>query len=96
MTDTLRVACVQLTSTTRIDENIRIADGLVREAHGAGAAFVTLPEVVNLCQQRSQQAKRDARPEAEEPALAATVAPNNSSMEVYSPVRARKDWLSQK
>ncbi len=71
MTDMLRVACVQLTSTTRIDENIRITDGLIREAQGAGAAFVTLPEVVNLCQQRSEQAKQDARPEEEEAALAA-------------------------
>ncbi len=71
MTDSLRVACVQLTSTTRIDENTRIAEGLIREAHGAGAAFVALPEVVNLCQMKSDLAKRDAQPEEQEAALAA-------------------------
>lgn len=71
MSDTLRVACVQLTSTTRIDENIGLVDILVREAHAAGAQFITLPEVVNLCQRRSELAVQAAHPEEAEPALAA-------------------------
>lgn len=71
MTDTLRVACVQLTSTTRIDANIELSSALIREAHGAGAQFVTLPEVVNLCQRRGDRAVAAARTEDGEPSLAA-------------------------
>jgi predicted amidohydrolase len=71
MTDTLRVGCVQLTSTTRIDANIELSTALVREAHGAGARFITMPEVVNLCQRRSDEAVAAAHPEDSEPSLAA-------------------------
>ena len=71
MTETLRVACVQLTSTTRIDANVAISSALVREAHAAGARFVTMPEVVNLCQRRGDKAAAAAKFEEGEPALAA-------------------------
>jgi len=71
MTDTLRVGCVQLTSTTRIDANIALSTELIREAHGAGARFITMPEVVNLCQMRGAEAVKTAHPEESEPSLAA-------------------------
>jgi len=71
MTETLRVACVQLTSTTRIDANVELSAALIREAHGLGARFVTMPEVVNLCQRRGGQAVAAAHLEDSEPALAA-------------------------
>jgi predicted amidohydrolase len=71
MSDPLRVACVQLTSTTKIEENIEISSALVREAHGKGARFITMPEVVNLCQRRSEEAKASVQLQENEKALAA-------------------------
>ncbi|MPY73730.1 MAG: carbon-nitrogen hydrolase family protein [Alphaproteobacteria bacterium] len=71
MADKLSVACVQLTSTTKIEENVAISSALVREAHAKGAQLITLPEVVNLCQRRSELAVATARFVEQEPALAA-------------------------
>ena len=71
MPETVNVACVQLTSTTMIAENVEISTALIREAHAKGAKFVTLPEVVNLCQRQSELAVAAAQPEQQEPALAA-------------------------
>jgi predicted amidohydrolase len=71
MTDPLRVACVQLTSTTKIEENIGISSALVREAHGKGANFITMPEVVNLCQRKSELARATVQFQEDEKALAA-------------------------
>jgi len=70
MTD-LRIACVQLTSTTRIADNIAFSETLIREAAERGAQLVGLPEVVNLMQVKRQPALAEAHPEASEPALAA-------------------------
>ena len=42
---------------------------MVRQAHAEGAAFVTLPEVVNLCEKRPGGLESKAHPEATEPAL---------------------------
>ena len=38
------VACLQLNTSGRMDENIETADRLVREAYAAGARFISLPE----------------------------------------------------
>ncbi len=67
----LRAACVQVTSAAEIAPNIKASSELIREAHAQGAEFVTMPEVVNLCETRLGQAAGKARPEASEPALAA-------------------------
>ncbi len=71
MTDTLRAACVQMTSGVEIAGNIRAAEELIRAAHADGARIVGLPEVANLCQKSRSRALEAARYEAEEPALAA-------------------------
>ena len=71
MSDSLSVACVQLTSTTKIKENIEISSALVREAHAKGAQFITMPEVVNLCQRRSELAVATAQFQENEQALTA-------------------------
>lgn len=71
MPEKLNVACVQLSSTTTIAENIDISSALIREAHGKGAQFITMPEVVNLCQRRSELAVAAAQFQEDEPALAA-------------------------
>ena len=71
MTETVKAACVQMNSGVDIAANIRAGDELIREAHGLGAQIVGLPEVANLCQRSRSKSLAAARPEAEEPALAA-------------------------
>ncbi len=71
MSDPLRVACVQLTSTTDVSENIRISTELVREAQAQGAMLVGLPEVVNLVQRSRRKSAEVVNLEGEDPALAA-------------------------
>lgn len=43
-----RAACVQLRSSDDVDENIRIASELIREAKGKGAEFIATPENTTL------------------------------------------------
>ena len=62
---------MQLTSTTDIVRNIEISRGLIREAHGAGARLISLPEVVNLVQRSRRKSLEVVRTEDEEPALKA-------------------------
>ncbi len=69
MSDMLKVACVQLTSTTDIVRNIEISSGLIREAHGAGAQLISLPEVVNLVQRSRRKSAEVVQTEEEETSL---------------------------
>jgi predicted amidohydrolase len=71
MTDILKVACAQLTSTTDIGRNIALSTELIREAHGKGAQLIGLPEVVNLMQRSRRKSAEVIKTEDEEPALAA-------------------------
>ena len=48
MTSAFRLACVQVNAGTEIAANVAAASGLVREAAGDGAEFVSLPECVAL------------------------------------------------
>ncbi|HEY1638398.1 MAG TPA: carbon-nitrogen hydrolase family protein [Rhizomicrobium sp.] len=43
-----RAACVQLCSSDDVDENIRVASDLIREARAAGADFIATPENTTL------------------------------------------------
>ena len=67
----LRAACVQTTSAAEVAPNIAITSEMIRQAHAEGAIFVTLPEVVNLCEMRPGQVDLKAHFEATEPALRA-------------------------
>ena len=67
----LRAACVQTTSAAEVAPNIAITSAMIRQAHAEGAIFVTLPEVVNLCEMRPGQVDLKAHFEATEPALKA-------------------------
>ena len=67
----LRAACVQTTSAAEVAPNIAITSEMIRQAHAEGAIFVTLPEVVNLCEMRPGQVDLKAHFEATEPALKA-------------------------
>ena len=71
MTDTLKVACAQLTSTTDIAKNIEISSELIREAHGQGAQLIGLPEVVNLVQRSRRKSAEVVKTEDEETSLKA-------------------------
>jgi len=67
----LRAACVQTTSAAEIAPNIVATSEMIREAHGDGATFVAMPEVVNMCEMRPGQTDLKAQTEATEPALKA-------------------------
>ena len=70
-TTTFTVACVQTNSARDVAPNIETASELVRAARGAGADLVLLPEIVNMLEPRKQLAREKARPQDEDPALAA-------------------------
>ena len=71
MSERLRVACIQMTSGAEIAPNIECSAQLIRQAHGGGAQFVALPEVVNLCEMRPGRAAQKVHCEGTEPALRA-------------------------
>jgi deaminated glutathione amidase len=52
MTTTLRIAGVQMVSTTRVDENLRDATILIQQAAEGGARLVALPEYFCLMARR--------------------------------------------
>jgi predicted amidohydrolase len=71
MSDTVRAACVQMTSGVEIAGNIEQSTGLIRAAHADGAQIVGMPEVANLCQKSRRRALEAAQYEENEPALKA-------------------------
>lgn len=71
MSDTLRAACVQMTSGVTIEGNIEQSTALIRAAHADGAQIIGMPEVANLCQRRRNLALETAQYEENEPALKA-------------------------
>ena len=69
MTETVRVACVQPSSGQDLDENLRAAGALVREACADGAQFVALPENVALMEHRTALVQASAAPLTSHPAV---------------------------
>ena len=47
MPDVIKAACVQLTSGPDIDENLRAAEGYIREAASQGARLIATPEMTD-------------------------------------------------
>lgn len=47
MEKVIKAACVQMTSGPDIDENIKTAEGFIREAAGQGAGFIATPEMTD-------------------------------------------------
>ncbi|MEN8723255.1 MAG: carbon-nitrogen hydrolase family protein [Alphaproteobacteria bacterium] len=66
---TFRAGLVQLTAGTAVTENIRTASTLIREAAGAGADFISTPEVTSLMQRNSAQALAVTRADSDDLAL---------------------------
>lgn len=71
MRETLTVGLVQMTSTTSIDQNIKISSDLIRQAAAQGSELVALPEVVNLMQRDRSQSSKIAALDSEDASLAA-------------------------
>lgn len=69
MADTLRLACIQLCSGTDVDENVRVTEGFVREAAGAGAQLIATPEMTSLLAGNRAELQEKARPQEEDTAL---------------------------
>lgn len=66
---TFRAACVQLRSSDDVEENIRTASELIREAAGTGAQFVATPENTTLMAPDGGAKLEKSFPEEQDPAL---------------------------
>ncbi len=71
MAGAFRLACVQVNAGNEIAPNVAAAAGLVREAAGQGADFISLPECVALIEPDRAALRRKIADEADPPALAA-------------------------
>lgn len=66
---TFRAACVQLRSSDDVEENIRAASALIREAKGQGANFIATPENTTLMAPDGGAKLDKSFPEDKDPAL---------------------------
>ena len=66
-----KAACIQMTSTTDVWENIAIATNLVMEAVESGAKYVQTPEVTSLMERNTGRLFANILSEEDDPALAA-------------------------
>ena len=62
-------ACVQLRSSTDVDENIETVERLVREAVRAGADYVQTPEMTNIVERNRASLGAAIRSEQDDPAV---------------------------
>jgi len=67
----LTLACVQMRTGTRIDDNLAAAHGLIRSAAEQGAGLIATPEMTPLMDIRPGRVAAQAHDEAGDPALAA-------------------------
>ena len=70
MTNPIRVACVQVTSSSIMEENLTDAGTLIRAAHDAGAILITTPENVSRIVSAYHSPQDYALAESDHPALA--------------------------
>ena len=62
-------ACVQLCSSTDVEENIETVERLVREAVRAGADYVQTPEMTNIVERKRASLGAAIRSEQDDPAV---------------------------
>ena len=62
-------ACIQLRSSTNVEENISTVERLVREAVEAGAAYVQTPEMTNIVERNRASLGAAIRSEQDDPAV---------------------------
>jgi predicted amidohydrolase len=66
---TFLAACIQLCSSTDVEENIATVEGLVREAARLGAEYVQTPEMTNIVERRREALAAAVKTEREDPAV---------------------------
>jgi deaminated glutathione amidase len=66
---TFTAACVQLQSSTNVEENIATVEKLVREAVRAGAEYVQTPEMTNIVERNRASLAAAIRSEQDDPAV---------------------------
>jgi len=71
ITGDFRAALLQTTSTNQMTENIGAVSQMIREAAGAGADFIMMPETVGLMERRSRAVFEKVCEEESDPSLAA-------------------------
>lgn len=71
MAQSVKVACVQLSTGPEPKQNLAAMMPLIHEAHRQGAEFITLPEVLDLIEPRRPTAFAKAEPEEEHAILKA-------------------------
>ena len=64
-----RAACVQLRSSDDVEDNLRVASELIREAHDEGADFIATPENTTLMAPDGGAKLENSFPEDRDPAL---------------------------
>jgi predicted amidohydrolase len=64
-----KAACVQLCSSSDVEENIETVERLVREAAASGADYVQTPEMTNIVERRRASLAAKIRPEDDDPAV---------------------------
>lgn len=69
MSQIFRAACVQMRSGVEPSENVRVAEALIREAHGLGAQFVATPEVTVLFESETDRLFAKVHAEDDDPSL---------------------------
>lgn len=65
----VKVACVQMNAGPNIDENLKQAEGLIREAVAKGAQFIFTPENTDYMRGTAAQTVETAPTESEHPAI---------------------------
>ena len=68
---TFVAACLQLCSSTDVDENIATVETLARRAKAEGAEYLQTPEMTNIVQRRRKELFKVIEPEAEDRAVKA-------------------------
>ncbi len=71
MAGTFKVACVQNCAEREMAPSIAAVSDLVRRAARAGAELIQLPEMVTMIEPQNDRVLAKAKPEAEDPGLAA-------------------------
>ncbi len=56
----IKAACVQMTSGADVDENLKVAEGFIREAAGQGAEFIATPEMTDSMRRYTKDKLADA------------------------------------
>lgn len=65
-----RAACIQITSKTKVEDNLKMAVELIREAAADGATFIGTPEVTNMLEPHKAAAREKAQLQEDDVTLA--------------------------